>query len=86
MATVSQQETDRANSTVWTISRLQADAWSAWNASYGAEEREPFQQVSRDLYNQDVHQRIAELFARSDEQNARLDAMLMGVGAGVARY
>ena len=79
-AGATQQITDRTSTFPWTVSRLQGDAWAAWNASYGAEECEPFRQVSRDLYNQDVHERIAEMFARSDAQNARLDALLASGG------
>ncbi|GAC1319118.1 MAG: hypothetical protein NVSMB22_01850 [Chloroflexota bacterium] len=60
------------------ISRLQGDAWAAWNASYSAEDREIYQSVSRSLYQQDVRERIVSLFARSDEQNRRLDASMTG--------
>lgn len=61
---------------VYSISALQGDAWAVWNASYQAEEREPFYALSRALYRQDVHERIAALFARSDEQNRHLDMLL----------
>jgi hypothetical protein len=61
-----------------TISSLQGDAWEAWNASYAAPDRDVYRAVSLALYQQDVHQRITTLFARSDEQNARLDALLRG--------
>ena len=58
------------------ISRLQGDAWAAWNASYHAEDRDAYRNVSRALYDQDVHERVAALLARSDEQNALLDSLL----------
>ena len=58
------------------ISRLQGDAWAAWNASYHAPVRDAYRAVSQALYQQDVHDRIAALFSRSDEQNTLLDALL----------
>jgi hypothetical protein len=58
------------------ISALQGDAWAVWNASYRAEEREPFHALSIALYQQDITERIAALFARSDEQNRHIDLML----------
>ena len=58
------------------ISRLQGDAWAAWNASYHAPVRDAYRIVSQALYQQDVHDRVAALFSRSDEQNARLDVLL----------
>jgi hypothetical protein len=59
--------------TVFPISRLQGDAWAAWNASFHAEEKDVYRIVGRALYEQDVHERIQTLFARSDAQNAFLD-------------
>jgi len=64
------------DTTADSISRLQADAWAAWNASYHAPDGDAYRVVSRSLYEQDVHERITALFHRSDEQNAHLDAML----------
>jgi hypothetical protein len=58
------------------VSQLQGEAWAMWNASYHAPEREAYRVVSRALYRQDVRDRITALFARSDEQNARIDGML----------
>jgi hypothetical protein len=58
------------------ISQLQGDAWAAWNASFHAEEKDAYRTVGRALYAQDVHERITNLFARSDAQNAFLDMML----------
>jgi hypothetical protein len=58
------------------ISRLQGDAWAAWNASFYAEEKDAYRTVGRALYAQDIHERITTLFARSDAQNAFLDALL----------
>jgi len=61
-----------------TISSLQGDAWEAWNASYAAPDRDVYRAVSLALYQQDMHQRISTLFARSDEQNARLESLMQG--------
>jgi hypothetical protein len=61
------------SSNVFPITRLQGDAWAAWNASFHAEEKAVYQTLGRDLYAQDVHDRIQALFARSDAQNAFLD-------------
>jgi hypothetical protein len=58
------------------ISALQSAAWAAWNASYNAETPDTCQAISRALYQQDMHERIAVLFARLDEQNRRLDVLL----------
>jgi hypothetical protein len=58
-----------------TVSPLQGAAWAAWNASYYAETPEPYQIVSRLLYQQDIHERITHLFARLDAQNAHLDTI-----------
>lgn len=58
------------------ISALQGEAWEAWNASYYAEDRETYRSVSLDLYRQDVHERINDLFGRLDQQNALLDDLL----------
>jgi hypothetical protein len=60
---------------VSTVSPLQGAAWAAWNASYYAETPEPYQVVSRLLYQQDIHERITRLFTKLDEQNAHLDAI-----------
>lgn len=62
--------------TDFSISRLQGDAWAAWNASFHAEEKDAYRTVGRELYTRDVHERIAALFARSDAQNAFLDVVL----------
>ena len=57
------------------VSQLQGDAWAAWNASFHAEEKDAYRTVGRALYAQDIHERITTLFARSDAQNAFLDAV-----------
>lgn len=67
--------------TVFPISRLQGDAWAAWNASFHAEEKDVYRTLGRDLYAQDVHERIETLFARSDAQNAFLDMILTAAAA-----
>lgn len=59
------------------ISRLQGEAWAAWNESYHVPViGEAYRIVSQALYQQDVHERIESLLARSEEQNRLLDAML----------
>jgi hypothetical protein len=65
----------RAQAGVFPISRLQGEAWAAWNASYSAPVRDAYRSVGRALYQQDIHERISHLFARSDEQNRYLDLM-----------
>lgn len=57
------------------LSPLQGEAWAVWNASYHVPDQELYRHVSLALYQQDVHERIEALFARSDEQNRRLDAL-----------
>ena len=61
------------------VSRLHGDAWAVWNQSYNAEDRDTYRAVGRELYQEAVHEGIAALFARSDEQNQRLDALLQNV-------
>lgn len=61
---------------VLAISPLQSDAWAAWNASYSAPVRDAYRSVGQALYRQGVSERIARLFAPSDEQNRYLDLML----------
>jgi hypothetical protein len=70
--------TTRTGSNTLAVTALQGEAWAAWNASYTAPEREVYQTVSMALYRQNVHERIEQLFSRSDEQNSRLDTMLQG--------
>jgi hypothetical protein len=60
---------------------LHGEAWAAWNASYDRSGpydiiAEAHRVVGQTLYLQAVHERIQELFARSDAQNDYLDAML----------
>ena len=57
-------------------SPLQVDAWAAWNASYHEPTADAYRALARALYQQDVQERIRAQFARLDEQNARLDALL----------
>jgi hypothetical protein len=58
------------------VSVLQEMAWAACNASYHEPNPDEYRMLGRSLYREAVRDRIAILFARSDEQNARLDAML----------
>ncbi len=57
-------------------SPLQGDGWAAWNASYHEPNAEAYRALARALYRQDLQERIMAQFARLDEQNARLDALL----------
>lgn len=59
-----------------TLSSLQADAWAAWNASYCEPVGDAYQTLGGALYRLDLQERITALFALSDEQNRRLDALL----------
>jgi hypothetical protein len=77
MMTTSTTNTCETEQHVWTISQLQGDAWAAWNASYGAPLKDAYREVARALYFQDVHERIERMFARSDQQNVQLDALLV---------
>ena len=59
-----------------TISTLQGEAWTFLNESYHVPERDAYRALGQTLYAQDLHERIQALFSRSDEQNARLKALL----------
>ena len=58
------------------ISPLQDEAWKVLNASFHTPEREELRERGRALYQQDLRNRVSRLYARLDEQNARLDAIL----------
>lgn len=58
------------------LSRAQGDAWAAWNASYHEPNADAYRALARALYLQDMHERIVSQFAKLDEQNAQLDAVL----------
>jgi len=58
------------------VSELQGDAWAAWNASYHEPQPDVLRALAEALYRQDVRERIEALFARLDEQNRRVDALL----------
>ena len=58
------------------ISRLQSDAWAAWNTSYHDPMPDAYRTVSLALYEQAMGERIQALFARLDEQNTQLDALV----------
>jgi hypothetical protein len=53
---------------------LQQMAWMVANAAYHVPSGDPYQAASRALYQQALREPILELFARSDRQNAHLDA------------
>jgi hypothetical protein len=58
------------------IVRLQSEAWAAWNTSYHDPLPDAYRTVGLALYQQAIGVRIQALFARSDEQNTRLDELL----------
>lgn len=58
-----------------TITPLQAQAWKAANTAYHVPDGEPYRAAGIDLYQQATHERIQELLARLDAQNAYLDAL-----------
>lgn len=55
---------------------LQGDAWAAWNASYHEANSDAYRALGHALYHQAWQERINAQFAKLDEQNARLDALL----------
>jgi hypothetical protein len=55
--------------------RLQSAAWTACNASYHEPDPDLYRAAGRMLYRRATQEQIKALFARSDQQNARLDAM-----------
>jgi hypothetical protein len=69
-----------------TPSSLQAEAWAAWNASHGEPLGDAYRTLGAVLYRLDLQERIGALLARSDEQNARLDALpVSSLGSGAER-
>ncbi|GAC1473463.1 MAG: hypothetical protein PVSMB7_27480 [Chloroflexota bacterium] len=59
-----------------TLSPLQIEAWEVWNASFHVDVPDAYRGLAEELYHQDVLGRIAALYARLDEQNAQLDAIV----------
>jgi len=57
------------------LSPLLQLAWSVANAAYHVPAGEQYRATSRALHREAMHEHILELFARSDEQNAYLDAV-----------
>lgn len=57
------------------ISPLQAEAWEVANRSYHVPDGTLYRDLGLALYRKDMQQRIKELLARLDEQNAHLDAL-----------
>ena len=58
------------------ITELQAAAWSMANMSYHAPDALLYRSGALELYREDLHDRIAQLFAVLDAQNAAIDAAL----------
>jgi hypothetical protein len=71
-------DNDRKDEQFDTVSPLQAQAWKAANTAYHVPDGEPYRAAGIDLYQQATHERIQELLARLDAQNAYLDALLEG--------
>jgi hypothetical protein len=57
------------------VTDLQAYAWAVANASYQVLEGEAYRAYARELYDEDLHERILALFARLDAQNDLLDGI-----------
>jgi hypothetical protein len=55
---------------------LEHAGWVAWNTSYHTEHGTVYRDLSRAFYREALHERIAQLFAALDAQNARLDDLL----------
>jgi hypothetical protein len=58
------------------VSVLQAQAWVACNEAHHRPDGEIYRSLGRELYWQDMHERIQALLDRSERQNERLDAHL----------
>lgn len=58
-----------------TLSQLQGEAWHLCNLSFHVSYGEPYRMLSRELYLQDVHDRIAMVLDKLDAQNAYLDSL-----------
>jgi hypothetical protein len=68
------------------VSFLQARAWTIANTSYRASGGAAYRAYARELYDEDLHERITALFAKLDQQNAQVDAALMaGKGERTSR-
>jgi len=63
------------------ISLLQVQAWEVANAAYMVPNGEAYRAYARELYEEDLHERILALFARLDDQNAQVEAALRVRGA-----
>lgn len=59
------------------ISCLQARAWTIANESYHVSGGEAYRAYARELYEQDLHERILALFSRLDAQNEQVEACLL---------
>ncbi|HEV3309248.1 MAG TPA: hypothetical protein VG815_01830 [Chloroflexota bacterium] len=58
-------------------STTQSEAWAAYNAGYGSEAQDVYRALGSELYRRAVSERIQELFAHGDEQNLRLDQLMV---------
>jgi len=66
------------------ISDLQAEAWAMCNQGYGVPDGATYRALGVELYQQDLRERIRALYARLDQQNAEMDAVLGGEGPRAA--
>jgi len=57
-----------------TATRLEAEAWAAYNSAFHAPESEEYRQTGRELYHRVLEEKIRALYLRGDEQNSILDA------------
>ncbi len=65
--TISQQASQRK---VWMASKLQSEAWEAYNRAYHTDDPETYRKVGRELYHQNLLAQIRLLLDRSDQQNS----------------
>src|SRR5437868_4883850 len=69
-----------------TITGKQARAWVLWNESYHVPDGEELRALSRALYQEDMHERIRQLFDRLDEQNRRVEELTDGSEDRIDRW
>jgi hypothetical protein len=69
---------DRTDEQFDTVLPLQAQAWKAANTAYHVPDGEAYRAAGINLYQEAMHERVQELLARLDAQNAYLDAVMAG--------
>lgn len=63
------------------LSDLQLLAWAMANWGYQVPDGSAYRAEAMDLYREDLHERIAVLFAGLDAQNAEIEAALALIGS-----